>query len=316
MDIFDKIVGQEALKRNLKFRLEGYKTNGFIQPVLFEGSWGGGKTSLMRTLAKNLISPTTNETKTYFEKNGSELKNVGILVNSVIQPYDNCEYTLAIDELQSASSLVLNWLLSVLQASDDKTSSASFDGTDYFFDFKKQTFLFATTNPEKLTDAFKSRCLRLVLEPYSTSDICKIVSKSFNDKGIECSDDLKYEISKFCRNVPRQAKNRINDIFQFCEIHNILKFNENNWLLLRRELGILPLGLLPMEFKALEVLFNNQSGITLTALANKLRLDAKTVRKDVENFLQENGLLKIDTKRFITKEGINIFKEALAFKNI
>lgn len=313
-DIFGHIIGQEAIKRNLKFRLEGYQANGFIQPIIFEGSWGGGKTSFMRALAKSLISPTTKEQKPYFELNGANLKNIGSLVNSVISPNQNSEYTLGVDEVQSVAMPVQNWLLSVLQASDDHTSTTSFDGQDYCFDFKQQTFLFATTNGEKLSDAFKSRCLRLVLEPYSFGDIQKILDMSADKKQIklECSA----EVSKYCRGVPRQAKNQFNNILQFTEVHNLSSFNLENWNLLRRELGIMPLGLLPLEYKALELLFQNQTeGMTLTFLANKLRCDVQTIRRDIEKYLLEQGLIKIDVKRYITKLGVEVFKECVEFRN-
>lgn len=313
-NIWSKIIGQETIKRNLNFRLQGFRKNSIILPIIFEGPWGGGKTKFMRTLAKNLINPANGEPKKYFELNGANLKSIGNLVNSVINPNQNTEYTLCIDEIQCSAQSVLDWLLSVLQASDDLTSTASYDGTDYNFDFRQQTFLFATTHPERLSDAFKSRCIRMVFEPYTDNNLQTIIESLAESKKIKinCAE----EIAKYCRGIPRHVVNQFNNVSQFMEIHNLDSFNSDDWMLLRREIGILPLGLFPLEVKALELLAANKNdGMTLTFLANKLRLDNSTVRGDIEKYLLEMGLIKLDTKRFITNLGIEVLKECIEFKN-
>jgi Holliday junction resolvasome RuvABC ATP-dependent DNA helicase subunit len=155
----------------------------------------------------------------------------------------------------------------------------------------------------------------LVLEPYSYSDIQNIIDSVAEVKKIKI--DCSFEVSKYCRGVPRQAKNQMNNILQFMEIHNLDCFNVGHWNLLRREIGIMPLGLLPLEFRALELLAANQThGMTLTFLANKLRLDPSTVRRDIEKYLLEQGLIKLDTKRFITKLGMDVFNDCVAFRSV
>lgn len=300
----------------LGFKLDVYRQTKILsQPILIEGQRGGGKTTLMRSFAAQLTSSLLKKpdgkpaAKKYIEVNGSSFKSVSGFVDSIVTPNQDAEVTIAIDEVHTLEKKVHDWLLSVLLP-DSQTlrSHASHSGMDFEFDFRNISFIAATTNPEKLSDAMKTRFFRVQLEDYSISEMIKIIKLHAPD--VSFSDEAVKELALVSRGTARKGKDMALASRDYLTVKQDDKenFNLKDFNALKKHLRIYPLGLLENEVKALNALHVHR-GLTLTGLACKLQLDPTTVRRDVEKYLLEKELLTIDGLRFITKRGQEVLKE-------
>ncbi len=308
--LFPNIIGQEKAKKLMGFTLDVYQKQGiFRKPVLFTGPRGVGKTTVALSLAAKLKTKNETESKPAYESNGASLTSVSIMVDSIIQPHVGERCTIFIDEVHAMAHGPHNWLLSVLAPdSQTLTSRNSHRGMDFEFDFREQTFIMATTNPEKLSDAFLSRCDRIDLAHYTLSEMEKIVMRHAKD--VSFSEEALREVASVCRGTARFGKDyagKIKDYLTLTDQENE-EFTIKDWKALKYRLGVYPMGLLEKEVQALRVL--NASGpLQLKQLAFKLQMDPATVSRNVEVFLIENGYMGIDGTRHITTAGQDILKQ-------
>lgn len=305
MNYFSHIIGQKGVKTKLSFYLDGYMRTSVFAPTLIVAKKGAGKTEIARSLKEYLKIPGSQNRKKFIEINGASLQNISEFVNKALTPYQGEYITYFIDETHSIDDKIHDFLLSILAPDEFNISRASHDGSELEFNFAKQTFLFATTDPQRLSSAFKSRCSnRIDLEPYSDEDIATILEKKLEKDNIRIEKDLSIKISSTCRNTPREASVGMrNNIKQYCSIKNTALFNEDDWAELKRILNIRPLGINNTEYATLKLL-KESGGMTLTNIANSLSLRRSTIQGDVEPFLMEKKLIKVDGKRYITKAGL------------
>lgn len=306
MDYLSDFLGQDRVKRKLNFYIEGYQKTGYIKPLLFSAARGLGKTTLARLVAKNLQKDGAEKPKPYIEINGSSVKSVGGLIDAVLVPYVfNQEVTILADEIHLCNPLVINWLLSVIPGGNETITKVYHAGIEYEFDWHKLSLFIATTNPEKLFEAFKSRFDRIEIENYTEEILKKILLKNCeNINFLENSEDSIVGVS---RGLPRQIVNLTKDIKQYCITKNKEEFDLWDWSLLQNTLGIRSLGLQTHEVELMKYL-EARGSQSLTSIAAKLGLDPTTVRRDVELFLLKNNLIHIDGKRSITQYGREILK--------
>lgn len=312
-DYFPKIIGQNNAKQRLGFKLDVFNNNSPItQPIAIFGQRGGGKTTLMRSFAKNLKSRILRDengeltNKPYVEVSAASFKSVSSFVDAVVNPYRNAEVTVGIDEAHALDSKVHDWLLSVfIPDSQSLVSRVSHAGSDYEFDYRMITFILATTNPEKLSNPMKSRFFVVELEDYSVPEIERIIQIHAGD--VRFSESSLRGLAEVSRNTARTAKDLALSVKDFLVLKKNDKhsFNVDDLRSLKSNLRIYPLGLSESEVKLLRAL-RNKGALTLTVASNVLQMDATTVRRDVERFLLERGLIYIDGKRFITPHGQKI----------
>lgn len=309
MNYFSHIIGQHTAKSKLSFLIEGYYKTNIMMPVLLTSKRGAGKTEIARSLKPYLKNPNDNTPKKFIEINGASLQKVDGLVQKAFVPFQGEYITYFIDEAHAMDSKVHEFFLSILAPNETNISRASHDGEELEFDYRMQTFIFATTDPQKLSSAFKTRCSnRVDLDPYSDEDIGEILRKKLQKSSINISEELCLEIAKTCRNTPREASITMNNnIQQYCSIKNITSFNEKNWAELKKILNIRPLGINNTEYATLKLL-KESGGMTLTNIANSLSLRRSTIQGDVEPFLMEKKLIKVDGKRYITSAGLKVLE--------
>lgn len=306
-DYLAEFLGQERIKRKLNFYIESYSKTGYIKPLFFCAARGLGKTSLMRLVAKNLKRENVDKPKPYIEINGSSVKSVGGLIDSVLMPHVfNQEVTVGIDEAHHLPSIIINWLLNVIPGGNEIITRVFHSGIEYEFDWSKLSLFIATTNPEKLFEAFKSRFDRIEIESYTSDVLIKILRR--NCDCISFFEDSESAVAEVCRGLPRQIVNLTKDIKQYCINENKDTFDLLDWSNLKNILGIRPLGLTTHEVELLRYL-DTRGSQSLTSIASKLALDPSTVRRDVELFLLKNNLIHIDGKRAITHNGKELLKE-------
>jgi Holliday junction resolvasome RuvABC ATP-dependent DNA helicase subunit len=301
------VVGQDRAKKLLNFYITSQNKTGVIDPLFFASNGGSGKTHIANAVGEHLVDPS-GQKKPFIEVNGASLKNLRQFVESLIVPHiaNNKPVTLFIDELHSVDESILDWLLSVLQPSDNYITNARFDTMVFHFDFRYFSFISASTNPEAISRPLKSRLRRIELDPYSGEDLSKILEK--NSPKIVYKDDVQNDIISVVRGSPRLTVQYAKDIVKYTEQIKRTSFDKTDWKNLRETLGIRPLGLNTNEIELLKYL-RDSGPQTLTAIAARLGLDTSTVRRDIELFLLHNGFIVIDKKRSITPQGQNILNQ-------
>lgn len=304
---FKNIVGQASAKKKLTFYIDNYRRSGRIAHTLFNAPKGTGKTMIARTVAANLnkIAPK----KQYIEVNCATIKTMKqfceqLLLTSVVDK----DVTVLFDEASELPKSVTMALLTILNPNDENRTRLSYDDFDFEFDFKRQSFLFATTEAHKMFHALKDRLNRIDLQPYTLKDIADILALNLDKKKVKYDKSLLLDIASVLRGNARQAVKMIGDIIDYMHGSNG-KFTAKNWEDMRAALDILPTGISPVELNVLETIAQ-RNGTSLTQLSAITGMSRESLQNDGEMFLLQNGLIEIRTPggRCITSNGLELLK--------
>lgn len=301
---FSGIVGQDSVKSRLKFYLNSVAKGGIMPHSLFVAPKGCGKTTIVTELARLL--KTSNPDKKWFLINCSTLKSVKQFFNQVVIPHVNeKDVTLIFDEASEIPKDITMALLTMLNPNEHNRTTFSYDDYTVDIEFKRQTFLFATSESHKLFHALTDRLNRVELEEYKPSHIVQILRKH----APEIMPDAAEIMSHVCRGNARNTVMLAKDAKTLLATNGKEKFGVSDWNELRVQLGILPLGLSQMELTVLRLLASRKE-TSLTRLSASTGLTKEALQKDVELFLQKQGLLEITTAgRSITGKGIDYLKQ-------
>lgn len=318
--IMPKIVGQRVAKAQVRQRILSYiRTKGFLAPILFEAPRGYGKTCFVRSMGKRLVSMTTGESKPFVEITGGTLKSVGAFVDAVGKYLagpdgGSQEVTVFIDEIHAADKKVRDFLLSFISPSAEGRSRVIHNGQEFEVDFRYLTFFMATTDSQKLTEAFKSRCNRIVLNLYSKVEMKQILDQYLDSMAKKhglvrptVSDEVIDDLVSVCRRTPRFAVKTAEDLVQFCANEEFDKVGRKEFRKYVKEFDIHPYGLNANEIRVLQAL-QDGGAMTLNALSFRTQLERGMVQRDCEAILHENGLIVVDGTRSITGKGREVLR--------
>jgi Holliday junction resolvasome RuvABC ATP-dependent DNA helicase subunit len=297
---FDKIIGQEKVKKRLNFFIEAQNSSSLSPHILFVAPRGCGKTLLAQTYASNLINSEGKKRK-LITINCSSLVRLKQFVNDVLLPYVvGKEVTILFDEASEIPRDITMALLTILNPNKENKNSFSYADLNMDFDFKKVTFLFATTEAHKIFHALMDRLERIDLEEYSPSNLATIVK---NNVTSNITDQVIDEVSKVLRGNARKATQMANHINLYLSASNDKSFDVKSWNDFSIKMGILPLGLSPLELKVLQTL-GEKSETTLTNLSAKTHMTRQSLQRDVEMYLQKTNLIEVTpTGRKLTHVG-------------
>ena len=300
------IVGQPIAKRKLEFHLENYNASSIIPHLMFIAPKGCGKTMMAKATGKNL--ELGGKPKTFIELNCSTLKSVGQFINQVIIPHvHQRDCTVLFDEASELPKDVTMALLTILNPNKENRTSFSFEEYTIDFDFRRQSFMFATTEAHRLFHALIDRCDRIDLEEYSFNELGEIVQRNLPD--VDFDKGLKDKIATVLRGNARQAQKMAGNIKSFLKRSDSHKMTDKLWGDLKFALGILPLGLNRIEIQVLKILTEKKE-CSLTNLSAKTGLTPQCLRQDFELYLQKHNLMEITTSgRAITAKGLKYLKE-------
>lgn len=310
IDYFADVVGQEDVKRKLSFYIDGYNKTSMIPHFLFIAEKGFGKTMLAAKVAKHLM--VDGKPKRAKEINCASLKNWNQFVEQVALPIiqDN-DCTLVFDEASELPLDVTMNMLSMLNPNDRNANVvATPDGGILDIDFKRHSFMFCTTEPQKIFHALMSRCTRIDFEPYTAPELMTILKKTVdkNSGKIKFSTDVENEMPTVLRGNPRCANLMANDVINYCSQFAVKLFDGTHWKKMKGFLGIKPFGLNATEIRVLQVL-KKSPHCRLTDIAAKIGMTTSAVQRDIELFLLRNNLIKIDSGRCLTEDGHKYLKE-------
>jgi Holliday junction resolvasome RuvABC ATP-dependent DNA helicase subunit len=303
-NIFPEVIGQEPAKKKLGFFINGYKRTSILPHLMFVAPKGCGKTMISKAVGKLLTGPDGG-TKPFLEVNCSTIRNLKQFFNNFLIPHVNDrDCTVLLDECSELPRDVEMALLTILNPNKQNRTSFSYEDFTIDFDFKRVSFIFATTEAQKVFHALMDRCERVDLKDYSYEELGKIVQILMPDT--KFPENLLTEIATVLRGNPRQAqKMATNMTGHLAGTGDTKDFNRKVWDDLKAQLGIHPLGL---NDKEIEVLQHIEQGgtLTLTNLSARTGLSKECLQRDYEMWLLKMGLMQIATTgRQLTARGVS-----------
>lgn len=299
--MFETLIGQDHIKKSLQFYVEGSKKGNPVPPLLLTGARGLGKTEFARQMARGLGKPL-------LELNCSTIRNNTQFFEQVFVPVVmNNEITILFDECHCLPKELQNAFLTVFNVEKASRKHFEWQGSSMEFDFVKQTYLFATTEPDKIFTPLKDRFEEIDFRAYSDDELKQILQGRLD--WVEFQDNVLDKISETLRGNARSAIKRSKQIELFCETKNTPKFGEANWKELCGTLGISANGLTNSELQVLSIL-KKRGGCTLAMLSAATGLSRTALQRDVEMHLLRKGYMQIKGLREITGAGCNALLKA------
>ena len=293
-DMFEGLIGQDTLKSRLNFYSDAKKATGTLPFLLFNGAKGLGKTEFAKAFAKSLGKPM-------IEINCSTIRNAEQFFEQVFIPAIlDKDVTILLDEAHALPKDLEMAFLTIFNIEGAKTKRFEFGESSLLFEFERQTFLFATTELDKLFPPFKDRLTQLDFEPYSGKELGSIIQKKMD--WIDFKDNILDEICETVRGNARSAIKRALEVSAYAEVNNTSTFGKKEWKSLCDLLGIMPYGINATELQVMRIL-KERGACTLQMLSAVTGMSRTALQKDAEVFLLKNGFMRIDGKREITGKG-------------
>jgi Holliday junction resolvasome RuvABC ATP-dependent DNA helicase subunit len=303
---YSEIVGQEKTKAKLNFLLEGFEQTKIMPHLLFVAPRGCGKTMIAQETAR-IMNRQRN-----IIVNCSTIKNVKSFFNQIMLPYVfDKDVTIIFDEASELPRDVTMALLTILNPNTNNQNEFTFDDGTYTFRFNQNSFIFCTTEAQKIFHALADRLYRIDMEDYSYVQLGKIIQNNLKSKSQFIEEDIINEIASVCRGNARQAQSMANQISSYLSSKKSNKLTSGGWSEIKGKLSIYPLGLSEIELNVIKIL-KEHGELRLTNLSAKTNLTRDMLQKNVELYLMRNSLIEIrPTGRALTKRGSDYHKENL-----
>lgn len=292
MSYFDEMIGQSKTKSVLGFYIDAFEKTEILPHMFIVGQRGQGKTMLATQVAKNLRSKSLGHVKPMLTVNCSTLKNVRQFIEDIVLQYVRDQHiTLFFDEIHEMPVPIQTCLLTVLNPNKHNMNTLRFEDYNIEFDFTKVSFIFATTDPQRVITPLKDRCRMIHMEEYKYDELGKIVQN--NSEDLEFDDETLRDIASVCRGNARNATLMAKDnILQFSRRHNVSFVDMKIWNRIKELLGILPLGLENTELQILKVL-QERNICSLTNISAVTGLSTQALRAEFELYPLKHGLMEI-----------------------
>ena len=303
-NLFPSIIGQDNAKRVLNFFCDGFKQTKVMPHLMFVAPKGCGKTTFAKAVARRL--KRIDDAKRYFEINCSTIKNVKQFFNQLVIPImQDRDATILFDECSEIPKDVTMALLTILNPNPDNLTTFSYEDYTVDFDFRRLSFMFATTETQSVFHALMDRLERVDLEEYTLDEMGQIVNLNLD---IDIDSKTLLDIASVLRGNARAAQKMAQKIESYCRQKKVTGFGTGDWQELSRILSIFPLGLNITEIQLLNILKDHKD-CSLTNLSAKTGLSKQAVQRDFEIYLQKHSLMEITTAgRNITAKGLDYLK--------
>jgi Holliday junction resolvasome RuvABC ATP-dependent DNA helicase subunit len=300
---FSHLIGQENVKKKLNFYLKAYGATSTCPFLNLVGAKGLGKTLFAKEFAKNLKNKDGAK-RPFLELNCSTIKNNEQFFEQIFIPLImNNEITILFDEAHALPKDLTMAFLTIFNTEKTNTKDFTYEDQTFTFDFSKQTFIFATTESDKLFPPLKDRLTTIDFEQYSSDNLGKIIE--LNCDGVNFSNNALEVLSSTVRGNARNAVMRSKEITLYCESENKNTFDMEDFDMLVDLLGILPQGISCTEKQILEIL-SDRGSCKLQTLSAVTGLSPTALRRDHEVYLLRKNFIQIDGERKITHQGRNL----------
>tara|TARA_B100001093_G_scaffold517018_1_gene597332 strand:- start:3691 stop:4644 length:954 start_codon:yes stop_codon:yes gene_type:complete len=307
--MFSGLVGQSSVKRKLAFYKSAFNQTSLCPFLLFAGAKGLGKTEFAKAFA-NELNNRSGSKRPLLELNCSTLSNVDTFFEQVFLPIiNNNEVSILFDEAHELPKDLTNAFLTIFNTESSPNKEFIWQESVCHFDFTRQTYMFATTETDKLFPPLKDRLTPIDFEPYSYDELSNIMALNISDD-IHIDDDALERLSKTTRGNARNAVKRAKEVHLYCEAKRKDKFCLDDLRDLKDTLDILPFGISRTEKEILEIL-HKDGCCTLTSLSAKTGLSKTALMQDHEMYLLRKSFIEIDGKRKLTPNGRKLIARIL-----
>jgi len=307
MDYFDHLIGQEKVKKKLNHYIRVFENNQSCPFLLFNGQKGIGKTEFARAFALQIKKIDQRKA---IELNCGGIKNVDVFFEAIYtNEIRDKKVVVFFDEAHELPQCLTNAFLTIFNSDNATKKDFRYKDEVYPFDFLRQSFLFATTESDKLFPPFKDRLTGIEFTQYSSNELCGIIKKC--KLKVPIDDQVVFRLSKLSRGSARTACKLAKEIQGFCQVNNHKVFGSKEYEDFVDILGYNQYGLTNIEKQILETLAECKAPITLRALASRIGLSSTAVSKDHELYLLRNKLINIDGKRSITINGRQVLEMSI-----
>jgi Holliday junction resolvasome RuvABC ATP-dependent DNA helicase subunit len=312
MNYYENLIGQNGAKNILSFYLDSYKNTRVFPHVLLVAPKGAGKTEFARETGRILRANYNvgGEDKRMIEVNSSTVTSPKAFVESLVVPYlldKPC--TLFFDEAHEIVPKLTATLLTILNPSRLNKNRLRYGDMEFHFDFTKLTFIFATTDRQKMFEPLVDRMTQVCLIDYDDSEIAEIMKSNMFD-GLTADDDALLFMANHSRGNGRDAAKLGGQEGVSSYLSGLSKkhFTIKDAHCLVNILGRFRLGLSLQEVRILQAI-SFQASSSLTQIASKSGL-SRPAQQDLETYLLKHGLIEIDSsRRKITACGQNYLKQ-------
>jgi Holliday junction resolvasome RuvABC ATP-dependent DNA helicase subunit len=309
-DYFNGLVGQDNAKRKIAFFIKSYMNEGDLPHIMFVAPKGTGKTAFAHALGSNLTQQGSTKPKPLIVINCSTIKNLKQFFNELVIPIlVDRDATVFFDECSELPKDVTMALLTMLNPNKERRTEFTYEDYTFHCDFKRLSFIFATTEAQDVFHALMDRCERIDLEDYSHDELAQIM-QLINDKQ-KWEGNVLHKIATTLRGNARKAQQMADKIRLALSNKSSRKglFTKKDWKGLSYTMTIFPLGLTTAEIKLLRTL-SEQKYTRLTNLSAKLGLSKACIQRDHELYLQKHNLMEVTPHgRAISTQGIDYLKK-------
>lgn len=297
---FDQFIGQDFVKNKLKFYLESHQRTSLTPFLLFVGAAGLGKTEFAREFGANLHS-SSGERRKFIEINSSTVKTLNQFLSDIYVPHiQDQEVTIFFDEAHALPNQVVMAFLTIFNTENATVKDFQYGGAFYPFDFTKQSFIFATTESDKIFAPLRDRLTIVNFDSYNLDELGEMFTSKLNHLKFQ-PNALEFLCSSF-RGSARNCIAMIKDTDDYARNKGIVNYTLDNAKKLCNTLGIFPQGLSQIEWRILNILHDN-GRTSLQGLAAKTGLSRSALQRHHENYLLYKGYMEIDGQRTITLKG-------------
>lgn len=319
-NIFPNVVGQPEAKKKLAFYLNSYQHTHIMPNLMLCAQKGQGKSMIAKETARQLVAfgedgkplvkedGVTVKKKTWHEINATTIKSLNGFVRGLIaQHVVDKDCTVFIDEAHNLKKDVTQALLTMLNPNETNRTQFVHDDYTCDIDFRRQTFIFATSESHSIFGPLMNRLTRIDLQSYTVSDLAAITQTGAPE--VEYLEGVLEDVAKVVRSNARTAIKMASDIRAY--LCGGTKFGRKQWAELKDILSIKPLGLSPIEIDLMRFMAERPQGSSLTNLAARSGLSREAVQRDYESFLQNCGFMEITAGkgRQLTARGYEYLKD-------
>ena len=301
---WDKYIGQEKIKKNLKVFIQASKKRGeALDHILLFGPPGLGKTTLSHLIAIQMESNIKVTAGPMIEKSGDL---AAILTN--LEEGD----ILFIDEIHRLSPAVEEILYPAMEDYRlDIIIGSGPAAQTVKIDLPRFTLIGATTRAGMITTPLRERFgMHFRMQFYTHQELAKIIQIASIKLNKVCEDDGSIEIAKRSRGTPRIALRLLKRVRDFAEVENEDKITLKRCKYALDELGVNEEGFDEQDIRLLQLLIsNNGKPMGLSTISAALSEDEGTIEEVIEPFLIANGFIEKTPKgRIATRKAYEILR--------
>lgn len=311
----ENVVGQERAKLKLNFFLEGQAANGIMPHLFLYAEKGGGKTFVAKEVAKataDIQQEREGKRRDFIPLTAGQLKKVSDLEALMFDVANEGPCVIFVDECHGLTNQdVVDRLLVLLEPNAQNTGTFAIGAGDseqrMTINFKDVTFIFATTEKDKVFGPLLDRLEKVELAPLSDEELVEVMFTKCYDN-VQISNDAIKEIVRHLRGNGRSAMKMGENVNKFFSLSGVDSMELEHVKELFEIMEVYPYGLAGQEVRLLQYLRANRSGVQLQDIANYFN-ESPAAAKKLEEHLRRKHLMLIDGKRKITLEGIHYLDE-------